>query len=41
MIAGAVEDALADHGVTIDRLPVTPARVFEALRAARRISNAS
>ena len=40
MIAGAVEDALADHGVTIDRLPVTPARVFEALRAARRISNA-
>ena len=41
MIAGAVEDALADHGVAIDRPPVTPARVFEALRAARRISNAS
>ncbi|MET0488369.1 MAG: xanthine dehydrogenase family protein molybdopterin-binding subunit [Candidatus Rokuibacteriota bacterium] len=41
MIAGAVEDALADHGVTIDRIPVTPARVFEALRAARRTSHAS
>jgi carbon-monoxide dehydrogenase large subunit len=40
MIAGAVEDALADRGVTIDRLPVTPARVFEALRAARRTSHA-
>ena len=40
MIAGAVEDALADHGVTIDRLPVTPARVFEALRAVRRRINA-
>jgi len=40
MIAGAVEDALADRGVTIDRLPVTPARVFEALRAARRASHA-
>jgi len=40
MIAGAVEDALADRGVTIDRLPVTPARVFEALRAARRASDA-
>ena len=41
MIAGAVEDALADYGVTIDRIPVTPARVFEALRAARRTSHAS
>ena len=41
MIAGAVEDALADRGVTIDRLPVTPARVFEALRAARRSPDAS
>jgi carbon-monoxide dehydrogenase large subunit len=40
MIAGAVEDALADYGVTIDRLPVTPARVFEALRAARRTADA-
>ena len=36
MIAGAVEDALADHGVRIDRLPVTPSRVFEALRATGR-----
>src|SRR5262249_59026422 len=36
MIAGAVEDALADRGVTINSLPVTPARVFEALRDARR-----
>ena len=33
MIAGAVEDALADYGVEITRLPVTPARVFDALRA--------
>ena len=41
MIAGAVEDALAHVGVTIDRLPVTPARVFEALRAARRSADAS
>ncbi len=41
MIAGAVEDALADRGVTIDRLPVTPARVFDALRAARRSPDAS
>jgi carbon-monoxide dehydrogenase large subunit len=36
MIAGAVEDALADRGVAINGLPVTPARVFEALRVARR-----
>jgi CO/xanthine dehydrogenase Mo-binding subunit len=36
MIAGAVEDALADYGVSINRLPVTPARVFEALRATGR-----
>jgi carbon-monoxide dehydrogenase large subunit len=41
MIAGAVEDALADRGVTINGLPVTPARVFEALRAARRDPHAS
>jgi carbon-monoxide dehydrogenase large subunit len=34
-IANAVEDALADRGVVIDRVPVTSARVFEALRAAR------
>jgi carbon-monoxide dehydrogenase large subunit len=36
MIAGAVEDALADYGVEITRLPVTPARVFDALRATGR-----
>jgi carbon-monoxide dehydrogenase large subunit len=36
MIAGALEDALADFGVEITRLPVTPARVFEALRATGR-----
>ena len=32
-IANAVEDALADYGVSIDRVPVTSARLFEALRA--------
>jgi CO/xanthine dehydrogenase Mo-binding subunit len=31
VIAGAVEDALADRGVAIDSLPVTPARVWAAL----------
>jgi carbon-monoxide dehydrogenase large subunit len=36
MIAGAVEDALGDYGVEITRLPVTPSRVFEALRATGR-----
>jgi carbon-monoxide dehydrogenase large subunit len=36
IVAGAVEDALAEYGVQIDRLPVTPARVFEALRATGR-----
>jgi carbon-monoxide dehydrogenase large subunit len=35
-IANAVDDALADRGVVVDRIPVTPARVFEMLRAARR-----
>jgi carbon-monoxide dehydrogenase large subunit len=34
VIAGALEDALADYGVEVDRLPVTPARVFALLRAA-------
>jgi carbon-monoxide dehydrogenase large subunit len=34
-IANAVEDALADQGVRIDRVPVTSASLFEALRAAR------
>jgi carbon-monoxide dehydrogenase large subunit len=36
VIAGAVEDALADYGAEITRLPVTPARVFQALRATGR-----
>jgi carbon-monoxide dehydrogenase large subunit len=36
MIAGAVEDALVEFGVEITRLPVTPARVFEALRVGGR-----
>jgi CO/xanthine dehydrogenase Mo-binding subunit len=35
-VANAVEDAFADRGVTIDRVPVTSAMLFEALRAARR-----
>jgi aerobic carbon-monoxide dehydrogenase large subunit len=36
VIAGAVEDALTDYEVEITRLPVTPARVFDALRATGR-----
>ena len=35
-VANAVEDALADYGVEIDRPPVTAAEVFERLRAAGR-----
>jgi CO/xanthine dehydrogenase Mo-binding subunit len=35
-IANAVEHALADRGVRIDRVPVTSAYLFEALRAAPR-----
>ena len=35
-VAGAVEDALADYGVEVDRPPVTPARLFELLRAGGR-----
>jgi carbon-monoxide dehydrogenase large subunit len=35
-IANAVEDALADRGVMVDRIPLTPSRVFELLNAARR-----
>ena len=34
-ITNAVEDALSGHGVAIDRVPITPARLFELLRAAR------
>ena len=33
-IANAVEDALADHGVEVDRVPLTSARLFEMLRVA-------
>jgi len=33
-IANAVEDALADRGVEITRVPLTPASVWEALRTA-------
>ncbi len=33
-IANAVEDALAPLGVTITRLPLTPARIWEAIRGA-------
>jgi carbon-monoxide dehydrogenase large subunit len=32
-IANAVEDALWDRGVRITRVPLTPARIFELLRA--------
>ena len=35
-IANAVEDALADYGVNVDRVPVTSARVFEMLQASER-----
>jgi carbon-monoxide dehydrogenase large subunit len=34
-IANAVEDALADRGVEITRVPLTAASVWEALRRAR------
>ena len=34
-IANAVNDALADLGVTIDRLPITPQRLFDLILAAR------
>ena len=34
-IANAVEDALADRGVEITRVPLLPHRVWQALRAAR------
>jgi aerobic carbon-monoxide dehydrogenase large subunit len=33
-VANAVEDALADRGVEIDEVPVTPARLFAALHRA-------
>jgi carbon-monoxide dehydrogenase large subunit len=31
-IANAVEDALADRGTEITRVPITPARLWDALR---------
>jgi aerobic carbon-monoxide dehydrogenase large subunit len=34
-VANAVEDALADRGVVVRELPVTPARLFALLKAAR------
>jgi carbon-monoxide dehydrogenase large subunit len=34
-IANAVEDALADRGVEVTRIPLTPARVWETIRASR------
>jgi CO/xanthine dehydrogenase Mo-binding subunit len=34
-LANAVEDALADFGVTIRELPMTPARLFQLLSASR------
>ena len=37
-IANAVEDALADRDVAIERVPLTAARVWEALRSAQRPS---
>jgi len=34
-LANAIEDALADLGITIRELPVTPARLFQLISAAR------
>jgi len=31
-IGNAVEDALADRGVVVTRVPLTPRRIFELLR---------
>jgi len=35
-IANAVEDALVDFGVEVDRVPITSARLFEMLRSTGR-----
>jgi aerobic carbon-monoxide dehydrogenase large subunit len=35
-IANAVEDALAEFGVNVDRVPVTGRRIFEMLEASER-----
>jgi carbon-monoxide dehydrogenase large subunit len=37
-IANAVEDALADRDVAIERVPLTAASVWETLRSAQRPS---
>jgi len=39
VVAGAVGDALAEYGAEIARLPVTPQRIFDALRATGRWPN--
>jgi carbon-monoxide dehydrogenase large subunit len=39
VVAGAVEDALAEYGAEITRLPVTPQRIFDALCATGRWPN--
>ena len=36
-IGNAVEDALADRGVAVTRVPLTPSRVFDLLRTARAV----
>jgi carbon-monoxide dehydrogenase large subunit len=36
VLANAVEDALAEFGLTIREVPVTPSRLFELLAPARR-----
>jgi carbon-monoxide dehydrogenase large subunit len=33
VIANAIEDALADLGVTVREVPVTPARLFDSMRS--------
>jgi carbon-monoxide dehydrogenase large subunit len=35
-VANAVEDALAAFGVSVDRVPLTSARIFELLKASGR-----
>ncbi len=36
VVANAVEDALAEYGVEVDRVPVTPFRIYQWLRAGGR-----
>jgi carbon-monoxide dehydrogenase large subunit len=35
VIGNAVEDALAEFGITVREVPVTPVRIFELLRQAQ------